>query len=83
MALSGVHARLARISALLGAARLAGFYLVLALAKPQARGLRDVKLAAVIGLVFGWYGNRTVAIGLAGASTAGAPLRSRICRRAG
>lgn len=49
--------------ALVGAAALAGLYLVLALANPSGMGLGDVKLALPLGLYLGWLGAATWTLG--------------------
>jgi leader peptidase (prepilin peptidase) / N-methyltransferase len=54
----GVYAR-----AWLGAAALAGCYLLLVILRPKDMGLGDVKLAAVLGLALGWLGWGAVVIG--------------------
>ncbi|UJP10729.1 A24 family peptidase [Microbacterium sp. KUDC0406] len=68
--IAGDAARLVR--ALLGMLLLAGFYAVMRLASRQGIGGGDVKLAAVIGLVLGWHGWQTLAIGAASAFVLGA-----------
>jgi leader peptidase (prepilin peptidase)/N-methyltransferase len=42
--------------AVLGAAALAGFYLILALISPSGMGMGDVKAAAGLGVMLGWQG---------------------------
>jgi leader peptidase (prepilin peptidase)/N-methyltransferase len=58
---TGDVARLA--TALIGAAALGGLYLFLALVRPGAMGMGDVKLAGLIGLVLGWLGTPELLVG--------------------
>ncbi|MEU4097741.1 A24 family peptidase [Streptomyces sp. NPDC026673] len=58
--------------ALLGAAALGLFYLVLHLVNPDGMGFGDVKLAPTAGLVLAWYGWGTVAVGTFAAFALGA-----------
>ena len=51
------------LSALIGSAALLGFYLVLALVRPDGMGMGDVKLAGVLGLFLGWLGWAPLVIG--------------------
>ncbi|MFK4731290.1 prepilin peptidase [Agromyces mediolanus] len=44
------------LSALVGAAVLFGLFLAVSLASPRAMGMGDVKLAALVGGVLGWFG---------------------------
>ncbi|RNB51076.1 prepilin peptidase [Agromyces tardus] len=46
-------------------------YFLLALISPSAMGMGDVKLAALVGLVLGWFGLATWLIGLLGAFVVG------------
>lgn len=52
------------IRALLAGAAVGGGFLLLALAGPSGMGFGDVKLAAVLGIVLGWYGWATVLTGV-------------------
>jgi len=58
--------------ATLGALLLAGFYAMLRALSRGGMGGGDVKLAAVIGLVLGWHGWRSFAVGAAAAFVLGA-----------
>jgi leader peptidase (prepilin peptidase)/N-methyltransferase len=51
------------LSAALGLVGLSGTYLLLAIIRPGELGLGDVKLAAVLGLLLGWFGWPFVVIG--------------------
>ena len=53
----------ALLGALIGAAALFTFYLLLALAYPRGMGLGDVKLAGVLGLYLGWFGWSELVVG--------------------
>ncbi|MCI2957308.1 prepilin peptidase [Agromyces atrinae] len=53
------------VRALLGGAVMFGLYLAGALASPRSVGMGDVKLAALLGLVLGWFGWSTWVAGLA------------------
>jgi len=46
----------------------AGFYFVMVLAKPDAIGLGDAKLALLTGLALGWFGMRAALLGLLAAT---------------
>lgn len=67
---TGQGATLAR--ALIGMVVLGGFYAVLRGMSRAGMGGGDVKLAAVIGLVLGWHGWQSLAIGAASAFVLGA-----------
>ena len=60
------------LSAIAGAVMLSGFYLVMVLAKPNAIGLGDAKLALLTGLVLGWFSLHTAIAGLLAAVLIGA-----------
>ncbi|MFK3678753.1 prepilin peptidase [Microbacterium sp. NPDC090218] len=60
------------LRALLGMLILGGFYAVLRAISRAGMGGGDVKLAAVIGLVLGWHGWESLAIGAASAFVLGA-----------
>lgn len=60
------------VRALLGMLLLGGFYAVLRVLSRAGMGGGDVKLAAVIGLVLGWHGWESLAIGAASAFVLGA-----------
>lgn len=51
-------------NSLLAATGLASFFLLVRVVAPNGMGMGDVKLAAVIGLVLGWYGLHVALIGL-------------------
>ncbi len=57
--------------ALAGAAAMFAVYVVLALISPKSIGMGDVKLAAPLGLLLGWFGLSTWLIGLVAAFLAG------------
>ncbi|RWZ50032.1 prepilin peptidase [Labedella phragmitis] len=57
--------------AVIGAAVLAVFYLILATVKPGAMGLGDVKLAGVLGLALAWLGWPQLIVGAFGAFLTG------------
>ncbi|MFS0894095.1 prepilin peptidase [Microbacterium sp. 179-I 3D3 NHS] len=61
----------ALIRALIGMLLLGGFYAVLRLISRSGMGGGDVKLAAVIGLVLGWHGWPSLAVGAASAFVLG------------
>jgi leader peptidase (prepilin peptidase)/N-methyltransferase len=52
------------LRALLGGVVMFGLYLAVALASPRSVGMGDVKLAALLGLVLGWFGWTTWVAGL-------------------
>lgn len=52
------------VRALLAGAAVGAGFLLLALASPSGLGFGDVKLAAVLGLVLGWYGWQAVLTGV-------------------
>lgn len=58
--------------ALGGAAAMFGIYLVLALISPKSMGMGDVKLAAPLGLLLGWFGLKVWFSGLVAAFICGA-----------
>jgi leader peptidase (prepilin peptidase)/N-methyltransferase len=60
------------VRALLGMLLLGGFYAVLRVLSRAGMGGGDVKLAAAIGLVLGWHGWQSLAIGAASAFVLGA-----------
>lgn len=60
-AVDGDWGRLVR--ALIGAAALFAFYLLLALVRPDGMGMGDVKLAAVLGLALSWAGWGPLVVG--------------------
>jgi leader peptidase (prepilin peptidase)/N-methyltransferase len=62
---------LALLRAALGAAAMFAGYLLVALVSPTAMGMGDVKLAALIGLLLGWFGLDAWLIGLAAAFVLG------------
>lgn len=62
----------ALVRALIGMVILGGFYAVLRGMSRAGMGGGDVKLAAVIGLVLGWHGWQSLAIGAASAFVLGA-----------
>jgi leader peptidase (prepilin peptidase)/N-methyltransferase len=57
--------------AAVGGGALAAFYLVLALVKPGAMGLGDVKLAGVLGFALAWLGWEQLVVGAFGAFLTG------------
>src|SRR5690606_12175988 len=59
--LSGEPERL--LSAAIGAVALFGWYLLLALIRPDGMGMGDVKLAGVLGLFLGWLGRGPLVVG--------------------
>jgi leader peptidase (prepilin peptidase)/N-methyltransferase len=76
------------LSALVGAAALFAFYLLLALVRPGGMGMGDVKLAAVLGLALGWAGWAPLVVGAFAAFLLGGLfgvvlLASRRVRRGG
>ncbi|MRG59610.1 prepilin peptidase [Agromyces sp. CFH 90414] len=60
--------------AILGGAAMFAAYLLLALISPGAMGMGDVKLAAVVGMLLGWFGITAWLIGLLGAFVIGGVL---------
>ncbi|WP_344818859.1 prepilin peptidase [Microbacterium soli] len=68
-ALTGLWVQL--LWALIGAAAMFGLYLVLALISPRSMGMGDVKLAAPLGLLLGWFGLSAWLIGLLAAFICG------------
>jgi leader peptidase (prepilin peptidase)/N-methyltransferase len=60
------------VTALLGGLAMAGWYLLLAVIRPSAMGLGDVKLALSLGTALGWLGWFTTVVGtIAGLGFAG------------
>ena len=68
--LSGEPLRL--LGGVVGALSLGALYLVLALVKPGAMGMGDVKLAGVLGIFLGWLGWPQLAVGAFGGFLLGA-----------
>lgn len=62
----------ALVRAMLGMVILGGFYAGLRLISQAGMGGGDVKLAAVIGLILGWHGWQSLAVGAAAAFVLGA-----------
>ncbi|WP_395244499.1 prepilin peptidase [Agromyces sp. MMS24-K17] len=65
---------IALLWALLGGAAMFAVYLILALISPSSMGMGDVKLAAPIGMLLGWFGLSAWLIGLLGAFVVGGVL---------
>jgi Type II secretory pathway, prepilin signal peptidase PulO and related peptidases len=57
--------------AVVGAAGMFGLYLALALVAPRSIGMGDVKLAAPIGMLLGWFGLSAWLVGLVGGVVVG------------
>ncbi|MBO0980875.1 prepilin peptidase [Microbacterium sp. SD291] len=68
-ALTGDWLRL--LWSLAGAAAMFAVYVVLAIISPKSIGMGDVKLAAPLGLLLGWFGLSTWLVGLVGAFLCG------------
>ncbi|MDQ4213396.1 A24 family peptidase [Microbacterium capsulatum] len=68
-ALTGEWSRL--LGALVGAAVMFALYLILALISPRSMGMGDVKLAAPLGLLLGWFGLEPWLFGLLSAFVCG------------
>lgn len=72
------------LRAILGGVTMFGLYLACVLASPRSVGMGDVKLAALLGLVLGWFGWSTWVAGLVLAVVIGAVVAALalIARRA-